>query len=357
MAWTADELLTLTLIPGLGCIGQHKVLAHYASMDELRAKPMNAAVAAFCAQPLLQQQISQQIDVIKAQALSIGFELLFLHQPNYPELLANIPDPPLCLYCSGDLSILSDWQIALVGSRKSSDYALSHTFEFAKQLAARGVVITSGLALGVDTKAHEGALAAQGKTIAVLGTGIDTIYPKRNTAIAQQILAQAGCVISEYAPGAPAEVWRFPARNRLISGLSQAVLVMEGNVKSGSMITARLAMEQGRDVYALPGQINNPNSTGVHQLIKQGAGLISDFDSLLEELALPDAASFNKLDNQIINQTRKAHPLLNLMEYQAISFDELLERSRLTHGELSEQLLELELQSLVIRGPGGYSRC
>ena len=244
-----------------------------------------------------------------------------------------------------------------MGSRKSSDYALSHTFEFAKQLAARGVVITSGLALGVDTKAHEGALAAQGKTIAVLGTGIDTIYPKRNTALAQQILAQAGCVISEYAPGAPAEVWRFPARNRLIAGLSQAVLVMEGNVKSGSMITARLAMEQGRDVYALPGQINNPNSTGVHQLIKQGAGLISDFDSLLEELALPDAASFNKLDNQIINQTRKAHPLLNLMEYQAISFDELLERSRLTHGELSEQLLELELQSLVIRGPGGYSPC
>src|SRR6056297_3731589 len=213
-----------------------------------------------------------------------GHHLLGRHSDDYPALLAEAAGAPLVLYVNGDPGLLSMPQLAIVGSRNPTRGGERTAFEFAAHLAASGLTITSGLATGVDTAAHEGALSAGGSTIAVLGTGIDRVYPAANRELAHRI-AGRGALVSEFPLGSPPEAWHFPRRNRIISGMSLGTLVVEAAKRSGSLITARMAAEQGREVFAVPGNINSSKSTGAHDLLKQGAKLVEKAEDIVEELA------------------------------------------------------------------------
>ena len=200
---------------------------------------------------------------------------------NYPELLKQIYDPPKCLYVMGNLEILNTPSIAIVGCREASEYGKKAATYFSYNLAKQGITIVSGLAKGIDSYSHIGALQAKGKTIAIIGSGLDIIYPKENEQLAKKIIEQGGAIISEYPLGTRPTQDHFPARNRIISGLSKAVLVVEAKEKSGSLITADFAMEQGKEVYAVPGNINSINSVGTNNLIKDGAIPVSNFSDIL----------------------------------------------------------------------------
>ena len=213
-------------------------------------------------------------------------EEIFIENNDYPQQLKNIYDPPLKLYVLGNKQILQEKGIAIVGSRKATEYGKKVAFQFANQLAKKGINIISGLALGIDTYAHFGALQPQftGKTIAVLGSGLDEIYPKENIELAKQIIKLGGCIISEYPLGTKPQKLNFPQRNRIISGLSKGVLIVEASEKSGSLITADFALEQGRGVFAVPGNISSKTSIGTNNLIKQGAKLVTCCEEMLCEI-------------------------------------------------------------------------
>lgn len=276
-----------------------------------------------------------------------GNHLLTLADSSYPQSLLEIPDPPALLYAKGNLSLLQIPGIAVVGSRNASPQGEKNAEEFSAALSQHGVCIISGMALGIDGAAHRGALRVSGKTIAVVGTGLDIVYPARHRELAHQI-AQHGLIISEFPLGTPSKPQNFPRRNRIISGLSRGCLVVEANVQSGSLITARLAAEQGREVFAIPGSIHSPLSKGCHQLIKQGAKLVDNTRDILDELDI--ASSPNANPGQHLPEQ---DPLLEAMGYDPISMDTLVERSGLTSDRLSAMLLVLELDNKVTSLPGG----
>jgi len=213
-------------------------------------------------------------------------EEIEIESKDYPEQLKEIYNPPLNLYVLGNKELLKQGGIAIVGTRKATDYGKKMTLQFAQDLSQNGINIISGLALGIDTCAHLGTLKAnnKGKTIAVLGSGIDNIYPNQNIELARQIIQSGGCIISEYPVGVPANKLNFPQRNRIISGLSKGVLVIEAGENSGSLITADLALEQGRDVFAVPGNISSQMSIGTNNLIKQGAKLVTSYTDIIDEI-------------------------------------------------------------------------
>jgi len=279
-------------------------------------------------------------------------------QDSYPELLAQIPGPPLLLYVNGDIDSLHLPSLAIIGSRNPTRGGLRNSVEFARYLARQGFSIVSGLAEGIDTAAHRGALDVHGKTVAVLGHGIDRVYPATNRDLAHAI-ADNGALVTEYHIGAGPERWHFPERNRLISGLSLGTLVVEAARRSGSLITARLAAEQGREVFALPGSIHNPLARGCHALIRQGAKLgeaASDIPSELAALtghmmhssALPDAAQ-----TRAASTDHEYGELRALLSHDPISIDELEHQSGLTIEQLSSMLLILELHGEVESLSGG----
>lgn len=291
--------------------------------------------------------------------------LITIRDGRYPARLKAIARPPVALFCVGDPDLLDTVQFALVGSRNPTPQGARHAHEFAATLARRGLVITSGLALGIDAAAHEGALAAQGYTVAVCGTGLDRVYPARNRELAQRI-AESGLLVSEFSPGMQALRENFPRRNRLISGLSLGVLVVEAAIKSGSLITARLALEQGREVFAIPGSVHNPLARGCHRLIREGAKLVEQADDILEEIAgqisLPFATQPANVDNAGPNSAAPAdsealdaeyRQLLKAMGHAPATVDELVERSGLTAETVSSMLLILELEGRVASAPGG----
>ena len=287
----------------------------------------------------------------------------------YPELLRQIPDPPCVLYVLGKpalaASLLTEPQLAIVGSRNASAYGKEIATSFAQKLASSGLVITSGLASGVDGAAHRGALQAKiGSTIAVAACGLDRVYPAEHRQLAEQI-SQRGVLISEFPIGTSPMPGHFPRRNRIISGLSLGTLVVEASTKSGSLITARLATEQGREVYAIPGSIHNPLSKGGHTLIRNGAKLVEVVDDVLEELkhhidldsiaSSLEYASDNKQDSVLDPQHEK---ILESMGHEPISIDALIERSGLEVEVVSSILLILELNNQVSHhGNGIYIRC
>lgn len=213
-------------------------------------------------------------------------EEISIESKEYPEQLREIYDAPLKLYVLGNKEILKQSSIAIVGARKATEYGKKIAIQFSKDLSKNGINIISGLALGIDTCAHLGALQAtsKGKTIAVLGSGLDAIYPKQNVELAKQIIKNGGCIISEYPLGAKPEKQHFPQRNRIISGLSKGVLIVEASEKSGSLITADFALEQGREVFAVPGNISSSTSVGTNNLIKQGAKLVTNYEDILVEI-------------------------------------------------------------------------
>ena len=286
--------------------------------------------------------------------------LMPVTDPDYPGLLRELSDPPLALFLRGDRSLLNLPQLAIVGSRNASTGGLDNARRFARYLAANGLIVTSGLAQGIDAAAHEGALAG-GTTIAVTGTGLDRVYPARHRDLAHRI-AHEGLLVTEFPPGTPPLPGNFPRRNRIIAGLSLGTLVVEATLKSGSLITARLASEAGREVFAIPGSIHNPQARGCHSLIRQGAKLVETGEHIVEELAsqlglLAGTGGTGCPDIAETKTTSDMDPdhktLLELMGYDPISPDELVEKSRYSAAEISSMLLLLELQGHVSSETGG----
>lgn len=288
-------------------------------------------------------------------------QVVTLNDPRYPALLKEIANPPLVLYVCGDVELLSGSQLAIVGSRHPSPLGYEKAEQFSKTLAEKGLIITSGLASGIDSACHQGSLAVQGKTIAVMGTGLNQIYPRTHQDLARKIMQQ-GAIISEFPLNTPPLPWHFPRRNRIISGLSLGVLVVEAAIRSGSLITARYAIEQNREVFAIPGSINHPLARGCHQLIRQGAKLVEAATDIIEELE-PMAAFVNKRAvTAKENLSRgclegKQNILLGYIDYSVTSFDVIRWRSGLTTSEVSSILLTLELKGYIQAIQGGYIRC
>jgi DNA processing protein len=278
-----------------------------------------------------------------------GNALLTLADAEYPPLLLEIPDPPLLLYVNGRPALLAHPAIAVVGSRNATAQGVANAERFSEALSQAGLCVVSGMALGIDTAAHRGALRGPGSTVAVIGTGADVVYPSRNRALAHDIAA-GGCLISEYPLGMPGIAANFPRRNRIISGLSRGVLVIEAAAQSGSLITARLAGEQGRDVFAVPGSIHSPLTKGCHLLIRQGAKLVESAQDILEELGSYGSPARSALPPP-------PSELLRQIGFDPVDADALATRCALDRAELGTQLLMLEMDGLIERLPGGaYQR-
>ena len=275
-----------------------------------------------------------------------------LGDPRYPRLLLEAADPPLLFYAQGRVELLQAEGIAVVGSRNPTPQGVENAKAFASQLAGAGLTVVSGLALGIDTAAHEGALEGPASTVAVVGTGLDRVYPSRNLKLAHRI-ASIGLIVSEYPLGTPPLPLHFPPRNRIIAGLTRGTLVVEAALRSGSLITARLASESGRDVFAIPGSIHSPQSQGCHALIKQGAKLVETALDILEELRLPSVAtSASATELRAAPAVQAGDPLLTALGFDPVTLDALAARTGQPVAELNVRLLDLELEGHVARLPG-----
>jgi len=356
-----DELaawLRLLLTPGLGRTTARQLLAAFGLPEAIWARSPDSWDGVV--EPPLAKAMAQPPEGFEATlsaherwlAQDGARHVLTLADPRYPASLLDTADPPLMLFVHGRLESLSHPQrLAVVGSRNPTPQGAQNAEAFAQSLAASGLCIVSGLALGVDGAAHEGALRAGGLTLAVVGTGLDRVYPSRHRDLAHRIVAH-GALLSEYPLGTPPLAQNFPQRNRVIAGLSMGTLVVEAALQSGSLITARLASEQGREVFAIPGSIHSPQSRGCHALIRQGAKLVESAQDVLEELRLADPATRTE-GNPLTRSAGTESQLLDALGHDPVSLDTLLARTGLPTSALQAQLLELELQGLVARLPGG----
>lgn len=348
--------LKLLSISGIGNQTARKLLQEFgppqkvlgADVEYLKILVPEAVAHAIVAAPNAEQEAliartAQWLDADDAH-------IIYLGHPAYPQTLLEIPDPPLMLYAKGKLEYLQRDTIAVVGSRNASVQGKEHALAFATALSQSAWCISSGLAAGIDAAAHQGGLAGAGGTIAVIGTGIDIVYPARHRDLAHRVV-EHGCILSEYHLGTPAVASNFPRRNRIISGLAKGVLVVEAAEKSGSLITARMAAEQGREVFAIPGSIHSPLAKGCHLLIKQGAKLVECANDILEELSFP--LQLTKPKQKPLATT---DDLLLLMGYDPVSFEVLLERGTLDSANLQARIFELELEGVVEMLPGGFIR-
>lgn len=291
-----------------------------------------------------------------------GNRIITCHDPDYPALLLQTPDPPPLLYVHGDASLLAQPQLAMVGSRNPTASGRQTATDFARYLSAAGLIITSGLALGIDAASHQGALDAGNPTIAVMGTGLDRVYPARHRELAREI-ARHGALVSEFPIGTPPRAENFPRRNRIISGLSLGALIVEAALRSGSLISARYALEQGREVFAIPGSIHNPLARGCHHLIRQGAKLVETAQDVIDELGalagacLQATAGPDTDSDQPPELDQEYSQLLDYMGFDATSVDILVEKAGLTPAEVSSMLLQLEMCGFIASSPGGiYNR-
>jgi DNA processing protein len=363
--------LRLERTPGIGPRSAQTLLSAFGSPEAIFAAGYTALAAhvsgaqarALGAPPSAQTQriLEATLDWLRRP----GHTVLALGAPAYPELLANIPDPPLLLYIKGRIELLARPSLAIVGSRNASTQGKANAEAFAHALSGAGVCIVSGLALGIDAAAHEGALngmskGGQGGTVAVIGTGPDLVYPSRNARLFERI-GDEGCIVSEYPVGTPPLPGNFPKRNRIISGLAAGVLVVEAAAQSGSLITARQAAEQGRDVFAIPGSIHASLAKGCHVLIREGAKLVDTAADVLEALAAsplagwPRPASAAPAMKQAVadGATQEDAELLQTLGHDPIEPDALLAVWKGSAAALSSHLLMLELAGLVERLPGG----
>lgn len=344
--------LRLTLIPGIGGERQRKLLAAFGLPEAIfeAGRLATRAVVGERADLLFDTDPSEAIDQAITWASEPNRHILTLGDPDYPQSLLEIADPPNVLYVRGNPDLLKKPGLAIVGSRNATPQGRQTAELFAKILAEHGLCIISGLALGIDAAAHQGALAAQGKTVAVIGTGANRIYPARNKELAIAISEQ-GAIVSEFPLGTPPVATNFPRRNRIISGLSRGVLVVEAAPESGSLITARLAGEQGREVFAIPGSIHSPVARGCHKLIQQGAKLVETAQDILEE--------FGTISRPGLPAQHPAteNALLYALGHDPCSLDELAERTGYGADHLLGELLTLELAGLIATLPGNrYQR-
>lgn len=369
---TAETLcwLALALTEGLGPTRIRKLVEHFgaadrilqASLTELEATGMRAVSAQSLATGKSLELAQDEV----ARASQVNAAIISLSSSEFPPRLKEIYDPPVILFVKGSVELLSKPGIAIVGTRHPTPYGTGMAERLATDLASRGLVVISGLARGVDTASHRGAIAGKGKTIAVLGTGVDVFYPKENTRLAEQILAMGGAIVSEFPIGTSPVPQNFPIRNRIISGMSVGVLVVEAAEYSGTRITSRCALEQNRDVYAVPGNVTNKNSWGPNTLIKQGAKLVATWEDIWEELPaevqvtlgaahnespVPESASLFPDDAHSPHE-KKLLKLLKLDESTHI--DELVEmlENEMSSSEIFAALFELELSGKVRQLPG-----
>ena len=382
-----ESWLRLALSPGIGNETARKLLAAFGSVEAVFAQ--DAAALRQLGSEKLVRALHAKPDGLKAQLQTTlawlrggpDRRLATLDDAAYPPVLLNIEDPPLMLYLLGvhantavdapEKRATHAVNLAIVGSRNPTPQGEVNAREFAHYFASKGLTVVSGLALGIDGAAHEGALLGGGQTIAVVGTGLDRVYPKKHLALAHRIAAQ-GMLVSEFLLGTPPLTANFPKRNRIISGLSVGTLVVEAALKSGSLITARMATEQGRDVFAIPGSIHSPQSRGCHALIKQGAKLVEVADDVLEELGLSALAAAVPVNQPAASHSparkTKAHPqpsqpceaahsdsaLLTALGHDPVSLDALQARTGLPTPLLQAELMTLELQGQLARLPGGF---
>ncbi|MBW7860118.1 MAG: DNA-protecting protein DprA [Rhodocyclaceae bacterium] len=366
--------LRLTLHPGAGPAAQRALLAAFGLPDRIFTadhQALSRVVGASLASSLLGAPDQARIDATLEWLTRPGNAILTLGDPAYPAALLDAPDPPVLLYVKGDVAVLECAALAIVGARSATPQGVANADAFARVLASTGLTVVSGLALGIDAAAHRGALAVQGKTIAVIGTGADRVYPARNREIAHAI-AEQGAIVSEFPLGAPPHAHHFPRRNRIIAGLCRGVLVVEAAVNSGSLITARLANEAGREVFAIPGSIHSPLARGCHRLIREGAKLVETAEDILEELRWGQSAATPEATTRIRTGARHEHPdppaargaslrsledeeakLLQEMGHDPVDIDTLAIRSGLTVEALYAILLALELDGHVSRAAGG----
>ncbi len=362
----ADRLapwLILARAPGVGPRTFGRLLDQFGSPEAALAAPDARLREAGLKQPALDHLHGSRSDVIAADLRWLeheGAQVVTRHDDAYPPLLAELADSPPLLFVLGDPDLLSQPQIAIVGSRNPTPGGRENAQQFARHLAGAGLTITSGLAIGIDTAAHEGGLEG-GTTIAVLGTGPDRVYPASNRALAHRIAA-TGALVTEFPPGTGTRAEYFPRRNRLISGLSLGTLVVEAAVESGSLITARLAGEQGREVFAIPGSIHNPLARGCHALIRQGAKLVENAEDILVELApllratlaerpAPDQSQAAGIDPEDPDEDYRE--LLSHIGHDPVAPDELIVRSGIGAQAIASMLLMLELQGKIVACPGG----
>jgi DNA processing protein len=350
--------LALLRAPGIGAVGFRELLQR-ASPERLFSNPSLANPSAELRDYLRAPDWSA-VEHDLAWLEQDDCHILVLDEPAYPPLLRELHDAPPLLFVRGDPEPLRNPQLAVVGSRNPSVVGKETALAFSRTLAGAGMVITSGLAQGIDAASHQGALDGGGQTIAVFGTGLDRVYPARNRDLARAIVEHGGTLVSEYPPGTEPLPRNFPRRNRIISGLSLGTLVVEAALRSGSLITARLAMEQGREVFAIPGSIHNPLARGCHRLIRDGAKLVETAQDILEELAPQLRAA---LETPLERGGGEGHDELD-EDYQCLlaalgdapsSIDQLVGRSGLTAEAVSSMLLLLELQGHVIATAGGYT--
>ena len=362
--------MALTRVEGLGVRGCHKLIEHFgspqaaymASLTELEScgLPARAAQAIFAQEGLKDAEKDLQ-EVSKADC-----ELITFDSEEYPPLLKQVPDAPLLLYVRGEVKVLSQYAVAIVGTRRPSAYGSSVAHRLAHDLAQRQLVVVSGLARGIDSAAHRGALEAQGKSVAVLGSGIDVVYPRENKRLAEEVV-KCGAMISEFPPGTGPTPENFPIRNRIISGLSLGVVVVEAAEYSGSLITARLALEQNREVFAVPGNITSAQSFGPNHLIKQGAKLVDQWMDVVEEFPaevrmqlLPPAeasegepitAQSASLFEAALAPDQKAVWEV-LRADQALFVDDIAGAAKVPHPRVLAALLEMEMSGLIRQLPG-----
>lgn len=339
---------------GVGCRTANLLLATFGSpaaifragYAALAAQVPAAQAAALCTP--LSAELARRIELTQAWLSEAHHHLITQHDADYPDDLRHIPDPPLLLYINGRRELLRTPMIAVVGSRNASAQGRANAENFAEALSRAGLCVVSGMALGIDTAAHEGALRGTGSTIAVIGTGPDRVYPARNRALAHRI-ADTGCIVSEYALGTPPVANNFPRRNRIISGMAAGVLVVEAAAQSGSLITAQMAAEQGREVFALPGSIHSALAKGCHQLIREGAHLVETVDEVLAALQV------SPLVRQAAAPATGAGDaaLLAALGHDPIEPDALLDGLGRDAGWLAGELLALELAGQLERLPDG----
>jgi DNA processing protein len=364
--------LALGLTPGLGARLAGKLLREFGSPEAIFAAPLTSLeacrITAQTAQAIHSQQPLRLAEKELARVRELGVKLLTWDDPAYPRRLREIYDPPPVLYLRGNPELLARHSISIVGSRKPSPYGVQIAEKLGRDLAAHGLVIVSGMARGIDASAHRGALdglkqSGRGATVGVLGTGIDVIYPKENRKLYEEA-AQHGCLISEFSLGSFAAPQNFPVRNRIIAGMALGVVVVEGAQYSGSLITARLAMEFGREVYGVPGNVTNAGSFGPNQLIKQGAKLVTGWEDVVEELpvdiraelfpteSVPSEERATLLEGTFSPEEKAVYTLLSVDNARHV--DELMELSGLTTSEVLATLFELEMRGAIRQMPGKH---
>ena len=367
--------LRLIATEGVGTQTARDLLTHFGLPEEIfdagfsaLQKRVPEKIARILSAPIA-PDIQTHIEQTLAWAAQEKNHVITLADTSYPQALLRIADPPALLYAKGNSALLNKPAIAIVGSRNASAQGMLNADRFAQNLSDAGLTVVSGLALGIDTGAHTGALQSAkaaskaaniGSSIAVVGTGLDIVYPAANRALAHQ-LADVGCIISEYPLGTPAIAHNFPRRNRIISGLSLGVLVVEAAAQSGSLITARSALEQGREVFAIPGSIHSPLAKGCHQLIRQGAKLVESAQDILEELRWDNPLLQASLGNATqITASNLSDPklqsLLENMGHDALTVDQLVARSGLPVASVQAALLHLEMQGHIECLAGGQVR-